>query len=189
MRTHSGSSDHSRLDRPVERKKRRSAFTAFFCDIKSCRQRRILSSERGWLSSSSSALQSDCLCEQYCGHSHRMCQVVSSLPQWSHAAVSAIPMRNAYALVNATPNHNLHSIVASRRRNSGGIRRLRVGSKVPNRAWMKCDSFHCDVVRLRASMRSFRAASVLESGIDISSLSVWAERAARSTRSLPVIPQ
>lgn len=38
---------------------------------------------------------------------------VSSLPQWSQAVVSAITIRIAYALVNATPNHNLHSRVAS----------------------------------------------------------------------------
>lgn len=38
---------------------------------------------------------------------------VSSLPQWSQAVVSAIPIRVAYSLVNATANHNLHSRVAS----------------------------------------------------------------------------
>ena len=147
MHTHARCSNQSRSERPVDRRKRSSACTAFFCDVLSGRWRRILSSDRVQSSNLSSALQSDCLCEQYCGQSHRICRIVSSLPQWSHDAVSAIPMRHAYACVNATPNHNLHRRVASPRRSPGGVWRLRVGFRAYSRACWKCGSFHCDVVR------------------------------------------
>lgn len=47
MHTHAGRFDHSSLDRSVERKKRRSALTAFLCDTKSCRGSSLHYSLRG----------------------------------------------------------------------------------------------------------------------------------------------